>query len=212
MGLAKFGGSTAPWRLDQSLASKSDVLAKMNHYVDVELRKAMKNFVAEHELFYCSFFDRCVDSAGISILIAPFRYYHTQWFLVILTELSLYAIVGAIFKQYTAWTTRNLIFLFINCLFGLITYISHPYVEMFDRWLEYSGRLLIFFISIGLVITAAIEPAKIKYAHTALYDSGSNASYFFGKGGLFDGFGFYDCVDLCMALAFYAYIIYVLFW
>ena len=211
MGLARFGGSSAPWRRDQSLSSKSDVLGKMHHYVDVEMRKAMKNFIAEHELFYCSFFDRCVDSAGISMLILPFRYHHSQWFLVVLTELSLYAIMGAILNQYAPWTTRNLIFLLINCLFGLITYVSHPYVDMFDRWLEYSGRLLILFVAGGLMITAAIEPAKIKYAQTALYNAGSDASYFVGQSGLFNGFGIYDVLDLLMALAFYSYIIYVLY-
>ena len=211
MGLARFGGSTAPWRMDQSLSAKSNVLAKMHHYVDVELRKAMKNFIAEHELFYCSFFDRCVDSAGISMLILPFRYYHSQWFLVVLTELSLYAIMGAILNQYAHWTTRNLTFLFINCLFGLITSASHPYVDIFDRWLEYSGRLLIAIVSVGLMITAAIEPAKIKYSQTALYNAGGTASYFVGQKGLFNGFGIYDVLDLCMALAFYTYIIYVLF-
>eukprot|EP01037_Dinobryon_pediforme_P042147 gene42147-52325_t len=82
MGLARFGGSSAPWRIDQSLRVKSRLLQRMQHHIDVELRKAKKNFVAEHELFYCDFFDRCMDSAGLAVLIMPFGYYRSMWFLI----------------------------------------------------------------------------------------------------------------------------------
>lgn len=127
-----------------------------------------------------------------------------------LFELTLYAILGAVLNQLSTWTIRNVIFIVINAVFGLITYLGNPYTEELDRWLEFSGRLMLFFIALGLIVAAILEPGKVRTASTSMYSPASNTVYFTSSKYLWD-FGIYDVVDLFMVLYMYSYIIYVLY-
>lgn len=210
VGLARYGGATAPWRSDQSLLAKYRLLRKMEQHIQVELRRAKKNFVGEHELFFSPFFDRCVDSAALATLVLPFSYFRLHWILVPLLELTLYAILAAVLNLYAPWQSRNAAFIAVDALFGLLTYIFNPYTEELDRWLEYVGRLLIFAVALGFIVASLLRPANLAAASTGLYSAADNSSYFSSKF-LFNGrFGIYNAIDITLSLFFFSYLIYVL--
>ena len=180
----------------------------MKKHVLVELRSSKLNFVTEHELFISSVFDYTIDSAGLSVLIIAYDYHRMYWFLVVLLELLIFAIVGAVTNMYVSWSTRNIIFISINIFFWIASYLMNPYTEDLDRWLEYSGRIMIIFISAGIIVTSDITPDSVASINAYMYKPWINVDYLLS---VWRNLGIYQIIDIFMVLYMYLYIIYILY-
>jgi Ran GTPase-activating protein (RanGAP) involved in mRNA processing and transport len=209
-GVASLGGQHADWRKDLTLTSKTRLIKTLRHHVINELRMSKLYFMSDHELVI-SFLDYTIDSSGLFTLVVLYDYNRMYWFLVVLLELTMYIIVGAVLKQFTAWQIRNYVFFSINVFFGMLTYFCNPYTEEKDRWLEFCGRILVSLVAIGLVIYNETSASLLKDAWAPVYSPWDNFHYFIelltdsknAKIGV--------VIDLLTVFYFYFYFIYILF-
>eukprot|EP00981_Chlorochromonas_danica_P015900 scaffold14726_cov186-Ochromonas_danica.AAC.2 len=205
-GIASLGGSYANWRVDLTLASKTNLLHRMQNHVLTELRFSKRYFISEHELIITAL-DYTMDSAGMMTICMPYSYDRMYWFQIILLELLTYVLVGAFLKQYSKWSDRNLAIFGVSVFFGWITYLVNPYTEELDRWLDFAGRFMIGLIAIGLVINGQIAPDNLE--RTTIYAPWKNwaeMGRILSRGHL----PAYLAIDLIMVLYLYLYVGYVL--
>lgn len=167
-------------------------------------------FISEHELII-SLFDYTIDSSGLFTLVMLYDYTRMYWFLVVLAELSLYAIVGAILKLYTTWQIRNYMFFCIDVLFGFLTYFVNPYTEEKDKWLEFCGRIMIALVSLGLVVYYETSKSLFVNSGQPIYAPWENFHYFTDLLSGKTNFSIGVIIDLFIVLYFYCYIIYILY-
>lgn len=173
-----------------------------------ELRVAKTNYVADHDLEF-SLLDCVVDTAGLFTLCIPYHYTRLRWFLVVLLELTIYAVFGAALNLYTDWVTRDIVFLVVNNVFGFITYLANPYTELMDRWLDFVGRLLITVVLIGTIVCDSLRPFATDTISTELYQPWDSFGYITHEG--LQNFGVYQVLDIFMVVFFYCYVAYVLY-
>lgn len=205
-GIASLGGAYAPWRTELTLQSKTKLIFRMKDHTLAELRYAKRYFISEHELVI-SALDYVLDTGGMMTLCVPYDYDRMYWFLVVLLELVLYVLVGALMKQTATWSDRNLAFLGIDVFFGFLTYFANPYTESMDKWLDFSGRTMIFVICLGLVVNAQLNSDANSAVSTYMYTPWKNISYLTDVVGLTS---IYVFIDVAMVVYFYSYIVYVM--
>jgi Ran GTPase-activating protein (RanGAP) involved in mRNA processing and transport len=212
--LTEVGGAFASWRRELTLPAKTRRLYHMRQHVINELRLSKEYFIADHELII-SFCDYTLDSSALMTLLVPFKYEYLWWYIIVLIEMTAYPVFAATLRDYdVSWQTRNYLFLMINILFGLITFIVQPFTEELDRWLEFSGRLVIGMIAVGLPWYYSLAKNVIRSHETLLYEPGKAMSYIpqmllnlivDSKVGTGSQFALW--IDLFMVLAFFMYLL-----
>jgi len=143
-------------------------------------------------------------------LVILYDYHRMYWFLMVLFEMTVYAIFGALLKQYIGWVSRNYFFFATNVFFGMVTYAANPYTDDLDRWLEFNGRVLVGMVSVGVIIYAEFNLKAIEDTFIPMYKPWQNISLLYDT---FFGFqaSFTTIIDIAMVLFFYSYIIYILY-
>lgn len=184
-------------------------MRKLRSHVVAELRTAKLYFISEHELFI-SFLDYTIDSSGLSTLIILYDYDRLYWFLVVLLELTVYAVFGAVLKQYTSWQVRNYILFCVNCVFGFLTYACNPYTEEKDRWYEFCGRVLVAIVAIGLVIYTLVSKDIIDGVFVPMYTPWRSFHFFTDLLSGQYAFSLGMVIDILTVIYFYFYLFYTL--
>jgi Ran GTPase-activating protein (RanGAP) involved in mRNA processing and transport len=204
------GAHPAPWRKELTLRNKTRLVNRLRHHVVVELRLSKLYFISDHELVI-GFLDYTIDSSGLFTLTVLYNYHSMYWFLVVLFEISLYPVIGAISKQYTRWPSRNFVIMAVNIFFGLLTYLCGPYTEDIDRWFEFTGRILITLVAGGLVEYASINEQVISSTATPLFKPWEAIQYVYTI--MKDGtlFTLPVMLDIFMTGYFFCYFLYILY-
>ena len=208
--MASLGAHPAPWRRDLTLQNKTRLVNRLRHHVVVELRLSKLYFISDHELVI-GFMDYTIDSSGLFTLSVLYNYDRMYWFLVVLFEVTLYPIVGAVSKQYILWPSRNYAILAINIVFGILTYIFGPYTEDIDRWFEFTGRILVSLVAVGIVEYADRNQSIIDSVDTPLFRPWDAIEYVFTI--VDDGTILTTPVllDIFMTAYFFSYMLYILY-
>lgn len=208
LGTASLGGASAGWRLERTIHSKFRLLTRLQVHIVAELRNSKVNYISDHDLLL-SVLDTTVDSAGMCTLIIPYNYTRLHWFMVVFLEITCYAVLGASLTLYGDFIIRNVVFIVVNCVFGIVTYLANPYTETTDKWLDFVGRLLIFAVLLGTILCAQMRPHATDGVPVSLYEPWESSYYV--TGGAWASFGQYEFVDLFMVLFFYCYVFYVVY-
>jgi len=139
------------WRDELRMTSREREVRR----IDIKLNKALHvtkhEFVSDHVLSI-TIFDRVIDTAGIIMLIVPYRWKKMWYTMVIPVELTIYAIFCALSTYYFTWQWRAGAVVFFNFCMMLYTYIIQPYAHIGDRWLDWTGRWMISYVALGLIV------------------------------------------------------------
>lgn len=207
LGTAALGGASAAWRIQRTIQSKFRLLHRLQNHIVAELRSSKIGYVADHDLLI-SVLDTTIDSAGLFTLVIPFQFTRLYWFLVVFLEITMYAVIGASLGVYTDWANRLIAFIVVNNSFGLVTYLANPYTEIMDRWLDFTGRMLINFVLACTIICAQLRPDATASSPHSLYEPWEATSYLLSA---LSRPGTYDVLDAMMVVFFYCYLFYVLY-
>jgi hypothetical protein len=208
MSTASLGGSQAEWRTARTIESKHKLLQRFSHHILLELRRAKTLYINDHDLLL-SIFDRVLDSGGLFTLLLPYNYYRLYWFFIIYLEITIYGILGGILNIAVDWITKCYIFIIINIIFGIITYIYNPFTEEKDKWIDFLGRILITIIIYGTIICSNLTINATNYAPHSLYEPWNSFDYLMNISK--QTVTLYLIIDIFMVLLFYFYIIYILY-
>ena len=142
------------WRDELKMSSREREVRR----IDIKLNKALNvtrtEFVSDHVLSI-TVFDRVIDTAGLIMLIVPYRWEKLWYTMVIPVELTIYAIFCAVANYYFTWQWRAGMVVFFNFCMMLYTYVIQPYTHIGDRWLDWTGRWMIAYVLLGLIIFEA---------------------------------------------------------
>lgn len=208
MSTASLGGSQAEWRTARTIESKHKLLQRFSHHILIELRRAKILYINDHDLLF-SIFDRVLDSGGLFTLLLPYNYHRLYWFFIIYLEITIYGILGGILNISVDWITKCYIFIIINIIFGIITYIYNPFTEEKDKWIDFLGRILITIIIYGTIICSNLTINATNYAPHSLYKPWNSFDYLMNISK--QTVTLYLLIDIIMVLLFYFYIIYILY-
>ena len=158
----KARGAKGEWRREMSIKYRESQMIKMRRKLATQLQEVRTEFVADHALTI-TVFDRVVDTGGIFMLIAPYRWLRLDWTLALVIEMVIIAIIGAITNYNEIfipdWTARCLLVAFIVFVFLVLTIIVSPYTDFADGLIDIFGRLMVIVAAIGLVQCEAIRKA-----------------------------------------------------
>ena len=188
-------------------------IQRLDRQMISKLQEALKEFLTDHELTV-TLFDFTVDSSGLLLLICPYRYQRTYWFLVIILELYIYAIICGILNYYGTFVSRIIVCEFINFMFFVVTYFSQPYSLRQDIILDSCGRILVCFVGIILLICQNIQQpvtpngAHIQHNNIPLYDPPKAYSFFFSLD--YSKSVTYLVLDAFIVIYMYVYIFYII--
>eukprot|EP01041_Mallomonas_annulata_P000898 gene898-1738_t len=190
------------WRDDLTLISREREVQRHRKKLIQEYMIGKMEFVTDHTLAI-TVFDTVIDTAGTFAIVCQFRIEHFHWFLIILSEMTLYAITSSALNYYLLWQERAAFLMVLSITYGLVTYIKDPFTENADKWIDWLGRLLIVVIVLGQIICAAIA-YDIEFFQeatptitTLVSDSAQSAG----------AMGLYVIIDIIMVLAVYVYVI-----
>ncbi len=127
--------------------------------------------------------------------------------MVVLFEITLYAIIGAGTITTISWTSRCVVFGVLNILFGLITYLIFPYTEELDRWLEFCGRLLVLFVCTSQPYLADVKPNATGNDNAGLYTPFANLQTILTE--LENGIDIYFVIDAVLVFGLLFYMLFI---
>ena len=201
---APYDGKPALWRRRRTLPSRFQEVRKMERQMRTLQTRLVREYVTDHEMTI-SLFDSTVDGAGLCLLLCPFRFYRLQWMLVMLVEWSLYASLGPLLNYWVDWQTRTGIIIAISVVFHCVTYLVDPYIEKRDRVLDFTGRVLVWWVGVGHIFCAMSPPphlpsgAALQHNDLPLYSSQKSFATLFSLS--YAGASTYFFVDLVMVRA-----------
>ena len=140
------------WRNDLTIRSRERVVRRMFYRLANEFKTAKMEFVTDHMLTIAAF-DQVVDSAGLFLLIAPYKMKRLYWPIMIPLELSMYPFVAVYMNYYFTWSMRAAVLCCVNAVMIVVTYWTNPYSEHGDKWADWTGRWMIIVIVAGLIFS-----------------------------------------------------------
>jgi Ran GTPase-activating protein (RanGAP) involved in mRNA processing and transport len=146
------------WRINMKIDSRIRSLYFMNQRIIEELRLARREFVLDDELTIVAM-DSTITASGLFMLICQYRYETLYYSIIILLEMTAFAIIGSWCKLYTAWDVRVYILSVLLLMFWLLSVCLRPYTEEVDGWFDLFGRLIIAAIGIGSIIIDSKYPS-----------------------------------------------------
>jgi hypothetical protein len=147
------------------------------------------------------------------LLICPYKLENTKWLMILLLELSIYGALGLVLDFYLSSNNKIIIFIIINFIFTIYTYLNDPYTQKIDKILDFIGRGLVAVIGIGhLIITLSESPKfgenrEIEHNDLPIYDPAKAYEFFF-KLDYSNSVG-YLIIDAIMVIYMYIYIYYI---
>jgi hypothetical protein len=158
-------------------------------------------------------FDYTIDSSGLMLLICPYKLENTKWLLIILLELSIYGALGLILDFYLSSNNKIIIFIIINFIFTIYTYLNDPYTQKIDKILDFISRGLVTIIGIGHLIIRLLKSPKfgenreIENNDLPLYNPAKAYEFFFKLD--YSNSVAYLIIDAIMVIYMYIYIYYI---
>jgi hypothetical protein len=149
--------TTGEWRNELKIKYRDRHLKLISAKINSELANAMLETVSDHTLVI-DMLDSVIDTSGYVVLICQYRFTRL-WFTYLLPiELILYAAVAAVSNFYLNWHERAYLLVGFHCCFIFLTYAIQPYWSVIDRWIDWTGRVMIVFIASGLVFSDQSSP------------------------------------------------------
>ena len=139
------------WRDELRMTSREREVRR----IDIKLNKALdvtkREFVSDHVLSI-TIFDRVIDTSGLIMLIVPYRWGRMWFTMAIPVEMTIYFIYSAVTNYYFTWQWRIAYMVVVNFCWMLATYVIQPYAHIGDRWLDWTGRWMISYVLLGLIV------------------------------------------------------------
>lgn len=177
-----------------------------------------QELVSDHNLVIV-IFDYTLDNAGLIFLTCPYKYEKTYYLLIVLVELVIYGVLGTLLNFYVSPYDRIIVFLVINLVFLIVMYYYAPYNNKMDITLDILGRVLMFIVGIGQLISqilvqptinnnSEIKPIRLNSNNNIPLYNPTKAYHFFTTLN-YSHAGVYLIIDVLMVVVFYVYIIFL---
>ena len=154
------------WREELKITSRERALRRLLVKVNNELTNAKMEFVSDHVLTI-TVFDTVMDTGGLMLVVCSYRWTRMWFTLLLPLELFVYAAVASVTNYYFTWQMRINIIVCIN-VFGIVgTYLIQPYAAVADRWVDWVGRWMVTFVSLGLILYDHSAPPDQKAKGTS---------------------------------------------
>lgn len=195
------------WRIALQIGGRRAVLVAREEELRKEMRAVCLHFSAEHAQII-TLLDTSINSSGLIMLLARFKWTAPYFFLLIFLELFLMAVTSSLLSVYCDWDVKAATILAINSLFGVIVYYSDPFVDMEDRWMDHIARVLVNAIVVGLITCDWLAPHVSKVGTAALTNKWNDNSLSLSHVTIQSDLT--SVIDLFLVVSVYAFVLVVL--
>jgi Ran GTPase-activating protein (RanGAP) involved in mRNA processing and transport len=156
------GISKGQWRHELSMRFAEERLASLHELSIEQMRRARRDFVNLH-VQGIGAFDRVIDLGGTFMLICQYNFNRMWWTRVLLVEMTFIAIFAAPANYIMNWETRMTYIIVEMAAMIPITYLFNPFSEAACSWIELSGRLLVIFVLVGILMCNSIKSGQAPF-------------------------------------------------